>query len=441
MNITKMKMIKSLFGILTFFNVVTADSQIFLANWLSGTIGEYTLSGATVNAALISGLSEPIGLALDGKGNLFVVNRWSGTIGEYTTSGLTVNASLISGLNGPVGIALDGKGNLFVADQFNDRIGEYTTSGATVNASLISGELPHSLVLDGSGNIFVTFGSWEISVGEYTTSGLTVNASLISGLGGPEGIALDGKGNLFVADQFNDRIGEYTTSGAIVNASLISGLHVPEDILVFVPEPPTTTCSAPAILECENGAAVATVQTQAQDTNGNPLQVIWTVDGTPSQTNNIPSGGTITASNVTFTANFGLGEHVVVVSVSNGQTQPVTCSTTVTVRDMRPPRILNIVATPNVLWPPNHRLIPVNLMVEAVDNCDPSPVTRVTNVTSDEPQNPLDPDWEITGEHSLNLRAERLGKGQGRIYTIVVECKDMSGNVSTASVDVTVPHN
>jgi hypothetical protein len=357
MNITKMKMIKSLFGILTFFNVVTADSQIFVANWLSGTIGEYTLSGATVNAALISGLSEPIGLALDGKGNLFVANVSSGTIGEYTTSGLTVNASLISGLNGPAGIALDGKGNLFVADQFNNRIGEYTTSGATVNASLIS------------------------------------------------------------------------------------GLHVPEDILVVVPEPPTTTCSAPAILECENGAAVATVQTQAQDTNGNPLQVIWTVDGTPSQTNNIPSGGIITASNVTFTANFGLGEHVVVVSVSNGQTQPVTCSTTVTVRDMRPPRILNIVATPNVLWPPNHRLIPVNLMVEAVDNCDPSPVTRVTNVTSDEPQNPLDPDWEITGEHSLNLRAERLGKGQGRIYTIVVECKDMSGNVSTASVDVTVPHN
>ncbi|HBZ72018.1 MAG TPA: hypothetical protein DEP35_20730 [Deltaproteobacteria bacterium] len=37
--------------------------------------------------------------------NLFVVND-AGTIGEYTTSGATVNASLITGLNNPVGIVV-----------------------------------------------------------------------------------------------------------------------------------------------------------------------------------------------------------------------------------------------------------------------------------------------------------------------------------------------
>ncbi len=144
---------------------------------------------------------------------------------------------------------------------------------------------------------------------------------------------------------------------------------------------------------------------------------------------------------MTLTANFELGQHVVVVSASNGQTDPVTCSTTVTVHDTTPPQIVNIVATPNVLWPPNHRMVPVNVMVDAVDNCDPSPVARITNVICNEPQNPLAPDWQITGAQSLNLRAERLGEGHGRIYTIVVQCKDLSGNVSTASVDVTAPHN
>ena len=47
------------------------------------------------------------GLALFGN-NLFVVNGLDGTIGEYTTSGSTVNASLISGLDGPVlGVAIN----------------------------------------------------------------------------------------------------------------------------------------------------------------------------------------------------------------------------------------------------------------------------------------------------------------------------------------------
>jgi len=211
--------------------------------------------------------------------------------------------------------------------------------------------------------------------------------------------------------------------------------------LSLSPTPPTISCSEPQILECINGTAVGTIQAEAQDTNGNPLQVVWTIDGTPSQTNSIPSDGTITASNVTFTANFGLGDHVVVVSASNGQTDPVTCSTTVTVHDTTPPQITRMMATPNVLWPPNHRMVPVNLLVKAVDNCDPSPVVKITNVTSNEPQNLLAPDWEITGAQSLNLRAERLGKGQDRVYTIVVQCKDLSGNVSSASVDVTVPHN
>ena len=38
--------------------------------------------------------------------NLFVTNLNNDTIGEYTTSGATVNAALVSGLNSPGGIAV-----------------------------------------------------------------------------------------------------------------------------------------------------------------------------------------------------------------------------------------------------------------------------------------------------------------------------------------------
>jgi hypothetical protein len=110
-------------------------------------------------------------------------------------------------------------------------------------------------------------------------------------------------------------------------------------------------------------------------------------------------------------------------------------------RDTTPPQIRGIAATPNVLWQANHRLIPVNLAVNAVDDSDPSPVVRITGVTSNEPLNAVAPDWEITGPQSINLRAERSGKGPGRIYTIGVQCEDASGNVSSASVEVRVPHD
>jgi hypothetical protein len=87
-------------------------AQVFVTNAGNNTIGEYTTSGSTVNASLISGLNAPGIIAVSGS-NLFVVNTGAGTIGEYTTSGSTVNASLISGLSEPNGIAVSGS-DLFV---------------------------------------------------------------------------------------------------------------------------------------------------------------------------------------------------------------------------------------------------------------------------------------------------------------------------------------
>ena len=58
-----------------------------------------------MNPTLISGLGLYGDIAVSGS-DLFVVNNSGGTIGEYTTSGALVNAALISGLNGPWGIAI-----------------------------------------------------------------------------------------------------------------------------------------------------------------------------------------------------------------------------------------------------------------------------------------------------------------------------------------------
>lgn len=98
-----MKIAQKIYGIALALtsSLATLEAQnIYVVNNGSGTIGEYTGSGSTVNGSLVSGLSGPQGIVISGN-DMFVANRTTGTIGEYTTSGATVNASLISGLNGP----------------------------------------------------------------------------------------------------------------------------------------------------------------------------------------------------------------------------------------------------------------------------------------------------------------------------------------------------
>jgi hypothetical protein len=75
-----------------------------------------------------------------------------------------------------------------------------------------------------------------------------------------------------------------------------------------------------------------------------------------------------------------------------------------------------------------------------------SPVCYIDSVSSNEPEDGTGggqhaPDWEITGDLTVNLRAERSGAGGGRIYTISVECAGASGNTAAATAEVIVPHD
>jgi hypothetical protein len=169
------------------------------------------------------------------------------------------------------------------------------------------------------------------------------------------------------------------------------------------------------------GATVTWVAT-ALDAKDGPV----TVSCTP------PSGST-----------FAPGTRSVVCTAADVAGNKATGSFTVTVRDTTAPAILNITATPSVLGPPNHKLIPVVVNVSASDAGDAAPVARIVAVKSNEAVNGTGdgdtaPDWVITGPLTLQLRAERDGKGKGRIYTITVEVADRSGNKRTADVHVTV---
>ena len=114
--------------------------------------------------------------------------------------------------------------------------------------------------------------------------------------------------------------------------------------------------------------------------------------------------------------------------------------------DAEAPHIVRITASPDVLWPPNHRLVPVEISV-VTDPADGPVDCRIVSVTSME-------NGKLTGRrfsrsssiiidrNTVLLRAERSGRSRdGRVYTIAVECRDLSGNVTTGATRVLVPHD
>jgi hypothetical protein len=91
-------------------------------------------------------------------------------------------------------------------------------------------------------------------------------------------------------------------------------------------------------------------------------------------------------------------------------------------------------------------MVPMKVTATTSDNCTVAPVCAITSVTSNEPDNGLGDgdtanDIVVTGDLTVNLRAERSGTGTGRVYTVNGACTDMAGNSALWSTTVTVPHD
>ncbi len=209
---------------------------------------------------------------------------------------------------------------------------------------------------------------------------------------------------------------------------------------------PTVTCPAAAALECTSASgAKAIVTVNVADQDGDALEVIWKLSGTAVQTNKVAAGSPTTQAAVSLEATFPFGESQITITVSDGEAGPASCDTKVTVRDTTPPVVESVKANPSVLWPPNHQMVPVRVEVKASDACG-SVSSRIVSVTSNEPlkghgDGNTSPDWRITGDLSVELRAERSGPGNGRVYTINVEISDDARNMVTRNITVLVPHD
>ncbi|MBV8996160.1 MAG: hypothetical protein JO287_21220 [Pseudonocardiales bacterium] len=95
------------------------------------------------------------------------------------------------------------------------------------------------------------------------------------------------------------------------------------------------------------------------------------------------------------------------------------------------------------LWPPNHQFVPVTLSGATDPDGDPVNI-KVNGVTQDEPLNGTGdgdtaPDARASAPGSVDLRAERAGTGDGRVYRVAFTADDGKGGTCTGTAKVTVP--
>ncbi len=167
--------------------------------------------------------------------------------------------------------------------------------------------------------------------------------------------------------------------------------------------------------------------------------------GTATATDNCP-GVTVTGTrsdSQPLNAPYPVGVTTITWKAKDAANNITTGTQTITVKDATAP-VITLTTGTIELSPPNHSyqtFTIANLVASVSDQCDAGVDINdvvISQVTSDEIENGngdgnTDDDIVITPDcKSVQLRRERQGNGDGRVYKITLKVKDSSGNVTTA---------
>src|SRR3954447_2033567 len=145
--------------------------------------------------ALSAQLNYPVGIAVDGAGNIYYTEKDSVVLRRISAAGVIATVP-VEGLVRPMGLSFDAAGNLYIADTGANAIRRLSPAGALVTVA-------------GNG------------IAGFSGDGAPATAA---SLNGPEGMAMDAAGSLYIADTFNHRVRVVARDGTI---STFAGTGLP----------------------------------------------------------------------------------------------------------------------------------------------------------------------------------------------------------------------
>ena len=248
--------------------VADAAGNVYVADMGSHTIRKVTTSGVVTTLAGLAGVAGsadgkgisaffngPMGLALDGAGNLWVADTKNHTIRKVSPAGVVTTVAGSAGIAGladgtgsaarfsyPQGLWWDSAGSrLLVADTSNGRVRSVTPAGAVSTLQVQGGAQaaflqPVSVTANGAGDVFVVEG-WDKHVVARLTGagGLSTFAGTDYNFGpddgpvyvgrfrNPVGVVSDSSGELWVADCGNHALRRVSRTGVISTVAGLSG--------------------------------------------------------------------------------------------------------------------------------------------------------------------------------------------------------------------------
>jgi streptogramin lyase len=211
---------------------VDGSGNVYYSGYDFSTLKEWSAATHTVTELVSTGLLHPTAVAVDGSGNVYVADFGNNAVKEWNAATQTVTVLASTGAFGPDGVAVDGFGDVAFSVGAAGTIMEWiaATQWVTMLASQCQAN-PSEVAVDIAGNVyFSTTDSgavceWIAATGQVTTL-------VSSGLNFPVGVAVDGSGNVYVADQSDNAIYEWSAATQTMSSLVSSGLSGPQGVAV-----------------------------------------------------------------------------------------------------------------------------------------------------------------------------------------------------------------